>query len=227
MTKKGKRYQKAQENVVKHSILAPREAFALVKENATAKFNETISAQVNLGIDPAKGEQAVRGSVVLPHGQGKVVRILVFAKGSYEEEAVKAGADFVGTDDLIQKIQDGWLEFDVALATPDLMGVVSKVAKLLGPKGLLPSKKLGTVTFDIEKTVRDLKSGKVFFKNNKSGIVNFVLGKASFDIDQLCDNFAFFLRSLRAVKPVSSKGIFIKKIVVSSTMGVGVGMSCE
>lgn len=218
----GKKYRKAQEKVNPETMYTPDTALGLVKEVASAKFDETVDVNINLGIDPAKGEQAVRGSLILPHGTGKKVRIIVFAKGDYADQAKKAGADEIGADDLVEKINGGWMDFDYAIATPDLMGLVGKLAKILGPRGLLPNKKVGTVTFDVAATVTDLKKGRLFFKNDKSGLVHFSIGKVSFDKQKLVDNFATFLKTLAASKPASSKGRFIRRITVSSTMGVGV-----
>lgn len=198
-----------------------------LKKIAHAKFDETVDVDVNVGIDPSKGEQIVRGSLVLPHGRGKKIKVLVFAKGDYAAQAQKAGADYVGAEDLVEKISTGWLDFNFTVATPDLMGVVGKLAKLLGPKGLLPNKKLGTVTFDIAGVVSDLKKGQLFFKNDKSGIVHFSIGKVSFSADRLHENLVAFIRSLSAAKPSSSKGKFLKKITVSSTMGPGLMISSD
>jgi large subunit ribosomal protein L1 len=218
----GKKYNKAQEKVGSSlKLYGLKDALASVKELAFAKFNEAVDVDVNLGIDPTQGEQVVRGSVMLPHGTGKPSRVIVFAKGAHAQEAATAGADEVGAEDLIEKIQGGWLEFDYAVATPDLMGKVGVLAKVLGPKGLLPNKKLGTVTFEVGSIVTDLKKGRLFFKNDKQGIVHASLGKVSFDAEQLMENMRAFFKALAASKPSASKGVFIKKITVSSTMGVG------
>jgi large subunit ribosomal protein L1 len=225
MTKRGKRYRGAREAVVADEVFSPEIALSKVKELAKAKFDESIDVDVKVGIDPSKGDQVVRGSVVLPHGQGKRTSVVVFAKGVYAEKAQSAGADYVGAEDLIEKISGGWLDFDYAVATPDLMGIVSKVARLMGPRGLLPNKKLGTVTFDVDRIVKDLKSGRVFFKNDKGGVIHFSLGKASFSVEQLHENLIAFIKSLAAAKPSASKGKFIRKATVSSTMGIGVGVS--
>lgn len=221
MIKHGKKYRKAREVVQPGSVMPAKEALSKVKELAFAKFDESVDAHVNLGIDASKGEQVVRGSLVLPHAKGKAARVLVFAKGEYADQAKKAGADFIGTEDLIEKINGGWMDFDYAVATPDLMGAVGKVAKLLGPRGLLPNKKLGTVTFDVADVVSDLKKGRVFFKNDKSGIVHFSFGKVSFGPEKLQDNLTAFVRALATAKPASSKGKFLKKLTVCSTMGIG------
>jgi large subunit ribosomal protein L1 len=225
MTKRGKKYRKAVEAIASNdqpNMLAARDALALVKSSAYAKFDETIDVHVNLGIDPEKGEQVVRSSVVLPHSTGKIAKVLVFARGDQATEALKAGADYVGAEDLIQKIESGWLEFNFAVATPDMMIPVGKVARILGPRGLLPNKKTGTVTDDVAKTVADLKRGRLFFKNDKSGLVHFSIGKVSSAIDSLLDNFRTFIRALAAAKPAAARGVFIQKITIASTMGVGV-----
>lgn len=225
MSKHGKKYTQAAEKVVRGQAVPVQEALTKVKQLAYAKFDEAVDAHVNLGIDASKGDQTVRGSVVLPHGKGKTVRIVVFAKGDYADEAVKAGADFVGTDDLIEKINAGWMDFDYAVATPDIMGLVGKVAKALGPRGLLPNKKVGTVTFEVGQTVAELKKGRVFFKNDKNGLVHFSFGKVSFDAQKLQDNLAAFIKALMAAKPATAKGKYLKKVTVTSTMGVGIAVN--
>lgn len=222
MSKHGKKYLKAAEQVQKSQVVSSQEAFDKLKKLAYVKFDESMDAHINLGIDASKGDQVVRGSVVLPHGKGKTVKIVVFAKGDHADEAERAGADFVGADDLIDKINAGWTDFDYAVATPDLMGIVGKVAKILGPRGLLPNKKVGTVTFDVGETVKELKKGRVFFKNDKQGLVHFSFGKISFDAQKLQENLATFVRALMAAKPVTSKGRFLKKLTITSTMGVGI-----
>lgn len=222
MAKHGKKYLKAVGQVQKNNILAAHDAINKVKELKYASFDESFDVHVNLGIDASKGDQVVRGSVVLPHGKGKKARVLVFAKGDHADEAKKAGADYVGADDLVEKISAGWMDFEYAVATPDLMGIVGKVAKILGPRGLLPNKKVGTVTFEVGATVEELKKGKVFFKNDKQGLVHFSFGKVSFDAQKLQDNLATFVKALMAAKPATSKGKFIKKLTLSSTMGVGI-----
>jgi len=224
MSKRGKKYEEAAkrvEEIEKEAFFSVEGALSKVKELAFAKFDESVDAQINLGIDPTKGDQTVRGSVILPHGRGKEVKILVFAKGDHADAAKAAGADYVGDQDLIEKISKGWMEFDYAVATPDMMGVVGKLAKILGPRGLLPNKKTGTVTFDVADVVKELKLGKAFFKNDKSGLVHFSFGRVSFDDAKLLDNFNAFIKALMASKPSSSKGKFLKKVTISSTMGVG------
>lgn len=227
MVKNSKKHRKASEGVSKLELLSRQDALAKVKELAYAGFNEAVDVDVNLGIDPTKGDQVVRGSVVLPHGTGKKIKVAVFAKGDQATEAEKAGADFVGAEDLIDKIAEGWIDFDYTVATPDMMPAIGKLAKILGPKGLLPNKKLGTVAPNVGPVVTDLKKGKSFFKNDKYGLVHFSIGKVSFEAAQLEENFTAFMQALRASKPVASKGNFIKKITVSSSMGVGLGINLE
>lgn len=227
MSGHGKKYRKSLESLGGKNIYPLREGVALLKKVAHARFDESVNIDVNLGIDPSKGDQVVRGGVVLPHGTGKKVRVLVFAKGEYADKAQAAGADYVGADDLIKKIDAGWFDFDYAVATPDLMGLVGKVAKTLGPLGLLPNKKLGTVTFDVDSVVKELKKGLVFFKNDKQGLVHFLCGKASFSEQQIADNIGAFLKALAASKPSASKGVFIKKVVISPTMGPGIPLQVD
>lgn len=222
MKSHGKKYRSVRDKIATLGNLSPEQALEKVKELSYTKFDESVDVHINLGIDPEKGEHSIRGSLVLPHGTGKVVRIIVFAKGDYADQAQKAGADHVGTDDLVNKILGGWLDFDYAVATPDVMGMVGKLAKVLGPRGLLPNKKVGTVTFDVEHVVNDLKKGRLFFKNDKSGLVHFSIGKVSFDVKKLADNFNEFIKVLSTTKPPTSKGRFIKKITISSTMGAGI-----
>lgn len=222
MAKHGKKYRKAAEQIKPGEMIPVQKALAKVKELAYAKFDESVDVHVNLSIDASKGEQAVRGSLVLPFSKGKQVKILVFAKGEHAEAAQKAGADYVGVEDLLEKINGGWMEFDYAIATPDLMATVGKVAKILGPRGLLPNKKLGTVTFDVADVIQDLKKGRQFFKNDKNGLLHFTIGKVSFDVDKLQQNLNTFVRALLSAKPAASKGKFLKKMTLSSTMGVGI-----
>ena len=227
MVKRSKKYIKVREQLDKTVVLPVSEGLKKVKELASAGFDESVDVDICLGIDPTKGDQVVRGSVTLPHGTGKKVRVLVFAKGDHAEKARQAGADFVGADDLIEKITSGWMDFEYAVATPDLMGMVGKVARTLGPRGLLPNKKNGTVTFDVDKIVPQLKKGCVFFKNDKSGSVHLSLGKVSFDIDNLLQNTTAFVKALVSARPPVVKGKFIKKMSVTSTMGVGVPVNYE
>lgn len=223
----GKKYRKAKDALKKQVALSGKEAIAKVKELAFAKFNESVDVSVNLGIDASRGEQVVRGSVVLPHGTGKKIRILVFAEGVKADEARAAGADYVGFEDLVEKILGGWVDFEYTVATPDLMPKLGKLAKVLGPKGLLPNKKLGTVSEDVASVVKELKRGKSFFKNDKYGLVHFALGKVSFDAATLHENMVEFLKVLGSAKPSASKGKFIRKITVSSSMGVGIGVDID
>jgi large subunit ribosomal protein L1 len=228
VAKHGKKYEKAVAAVTDpHAILQVKEALGKVKSLAYAKFDESVDVNVNLSIDASKGDQVVRSSVLLPHGRGKKVKVLVFAKGDYAEQAEKAGADYIGAEDLVEKIESGWMDFTYAIATPDLMGLVGRLAKILGPRGLLPNKKVGTVTFEIERAVEDLKKGRMFFKNDKSGIVHFSIGRVSFSAEQLYDNLVTFARSLVAARPPTVKGKFLKKMVVSSTMGLGFSVNTD
>lgn len=223
--KRGKKYKNAAQGSVRGTVFPLDEALVRIKEKAYAKFDESVDIDVNIGIDPTKGDQVVRGAVVLPHGTGKRTRVIVFAKGEYVEQAEKAGADHVGLEELIDKISGGWMDFEYAVATPDVMGIVGKLAKQLGPRGLLPNKKVGTVTFDVAHIVKELKAGRSFFKNDKNGVVHFALGKVSFDVATLKDNVQAFLKALASSKPPASKGKFIKKITLSSTMGIGNGIN--
>lgn len=223
----GKKYREAKTKVITDKQYSLTESIAKLKEVAHANFDESVDAHINLGIDPSKGEQSVRGSVLLPFGTGKKVRVIVFAKGDYAEQAKKAGADHVGTDDLIDKVLGGWLDFEFAVATPDIMGAVGKLAKILGPKGLLPNKKVGTVTFDVADIVQDLKKGRVFFKNDKNAIVHFTFGKKSFDVKQLQENVSAFLKALASSKPPTSKGKFIKKVTLTATMGPSIPVNLD
>ncbi len=225
--KRGKKYKKAAAGVEKGKFFSLDDAVTQMKERAFARFDESVDLDVNVGIDPSKGDQVVRGSVVLPHGSGKKVRVVVFTKGEYVDKALKAGADYVGLEDLIDKVSKGWMDFEYAVATPDVMDAVGKLAKLLGPRGLLPNKKIGTVTFDVEHIIRELKSGRMFFKNDKNAVVHFSLGKISFDKEKLKENINAFVRALVSSKPASSKGKFVKKITLSSTMGAGMGVRVE
>ncbi len=226
MAKVGKRYAKAAEAakqaVAKNGGLDLAQAIEMAKANATAKFDETMEMAVRLGVDPKHADQMVRGTVLLPHGTGKKVRVLVFAKGEKEREAREAGADYVGAEDLVEKIQGGWLDFERAIATPDVMGLVGRMGKILGPRGLMPNPKTGTVTFDVGKAVREFKGGKIEFRVEKAGIVHVPFGKASFPPQQLTENAMAILEALMRAKPASSKGRYVKGISVSSTMGPGV-----
>ena len=198
------------------------EAIQFLKDHKVAKFDETLDMSINLGVDPKKSDQMVRGTVVLPHGTGKTVRVLVFAKGEKEREARDAGADYVGAEDMVEKIQQGWLEFDKAAATPDLMGIVGKLGKILGPRGLMPNPKLGTVTFDVARAVQEIKAGKVEYRVEKAGIVHIPVGKMSFEKERLLENAVAVLKSVVRAKPPTSKGRYIKRVTMSSTMGPGI-----
>lgn len=218
----GKKIKSAKEKIEIGKEYSLEEAINLVKECSYAKFDESVDLSINLGIDPKKSDQMVRGSVVLPYGLGKKVRVLVFAKGEKEKEAWDAGADFVGTEDLVDKISKGWLDFDKAVATPDVMGLVGKLGKILGPRGLMPNPKLGTVTFDIARAVKEIKAGKIEYKAEKAGIVHVPIGKVSFDTQKLIDNAKAVIDSVIKAKPATSKGKYLKKLSISSTMGPGI-----
>jgi len=222
MLKKGKRILAAKAKIEPGKRYSLKEAAEIVASTAATKFDETVDAAIRLGVNPAHADQMVRGSVVLPHGLGKTVRILVFAKGEKEKEALEAGADLVGNDDIIEKIKGGWMEFDRVIATPDMMGSVGKIGKILGPRGLMPNPKVGTVTFEVAKAVNELKAGKVEFRVEKAGIVHSPVGKVSFGAEKLRENVSALLETIIKLKPASSKGIYIKSISLSSTMGVGV-----
>ena len=218
----GKRFATAAEKIDRLKAYDFETAIALVKETASAKFDETVECVVRLGVDPRKSDQMVRGALVLPHGLGKTERVIAFAKGEKDKEARDAGADHVGGDDLAEKIQGGWLEFDRVVATPDMMGTVGKLGKILGPRGMMPNPKLGTVTFELAKAVEEIKAGKAEFKTEKNGIVHTSIGKASFGPEQLIGNLSAFLEILLKLKPAASKGRYFKSITVSSTMGPGI-----
>lgn len=220
----GKKLDLVKEKIDTNKQYTLDEAIKILKENSFTKFDETIELAFNLGIDPKKSDQIVRGTVVLPHGIGKKVRVLVFAKGEKEKEALEAGADYVGAEDLVEKIMGGWLDFDKAVATPDVMGIVGKLGKILGPRGLMPNPKLGTVTFDVAKAVKEIKAGKIEYKSEKAGIVHVPIGKASFDSEKLIENAHTVINSILRAKPASSKGKYLKKISISSTMGPGLSI---
>lgn len=200
----------------------PVEAIQLVQELATAKFDETIEISIKLGVDPRRADQQVRGTVSLPHGTGKTVKVLVFARGDKQKEAEEAGADMVGGEELAEKIQGGWLDFDVAVATPDMMSVVGRLGKILGPRGLMPNPKAGTVTFDLARTIQELKAGRIEYRVDKTSIVHAPIGKASFENEKLLDNFTAFIDTLVRARPPAAKGQFFRSITVSSTMGPGI-----
>jgi large subunit ribosomal protein L1 len=218
----GKKLSAAKQDIERTREYSLEEAVSLIKNKAYAKFDETVDLSVNLGVDPRKSDQMVRGSVLLPHGTGKKVRVLAFAKGEKEKEAEEAGADFVGGEDLVEKIKQGWLDFDKAVATPDMMGTVGKIGKILGPRGLMPNPKLGTVTFDVGKAVKELKAGKVEYRVEKAGIVHVPIGKVSFTEEAILENAKAVIDSLVRAKPSTSKGKYLKRLSVSSTMGPGI-----
>jgi large subunit ribosomal protein L1 len=222
MPKRGKKYRKAAEPIDRTVAYALEEAVGLMLRGSCAKFDESIDIGVRLGIDPRHADQMVRSSVILPNGTGKEVRILVFAKGEKEAEALEAGADYAGSDELVNKIKDGWLDFDKTIATPDMMGEVGKIGRILGPRNLMPNAKLGTVTFDIERVVNETKKGKVDFRADKAGVVHALVGKRSFGAEKLVSNISLFIDKLIQLKPSSSKGVYLKSITLSSTMGPGV-----
>ncbi len=224
MANQGKRYRQMAEKVEKGRRYAFGEAVGLALETASVKFDETLEAAVQLGVNPRHADQMVRGAVVLPNGLGKTVRVLVFAKGEKEQEARDAGADIVGAEELIQRIQGGWLDFDKAVSTPDLMGQVGRIGKILGPRGLMPNVKVGTVTFDVAKAVKDLKGGKVDFRVDRAGVVHAPLGKVSFGPDKLLLNLAAFMDQLVRLKPATSKGTYLVGIHLSTTMGPGIAV---
>jgi large subunit ribosomal protein L1 len=222
MAKRGKKYLEAVKKIEVGKRYPVSEAMELVVASARAKFDETVAAAVRLGVNPAHADQMVRGSVALPNGLGKSVRVLVFAKGEKEKEALEAGADVVGSDEVVEKIKGGWLEFDRVIATPDMMGSVGKLGKILGPRGLMPNPKVGTVTFDVARTVQELKAGKVEFRVEKAGIVHCPIGKASFGVEKLKENFIALLEMIIKLKPASSKGIYIRSVSLATVMGPGV-----
>jgi large subunit ribosomal protein L1 len=222
MAKRGKKYVEAAKLVDRTQAYAVAEAIELVKKTNNAKFDATVEVAFRLGVDPKKADQQIRGAVVLPHGTGKVQRVLVFAKGEKAKEAEAAGADYVGDADYINKIQQGWFEFDVIVATPDMMGEVGKLGRVLGPKGLMPNPKTGTVTFDVTKAVNEIKAGKVEYRVDKAGNIHVPIGKVSFDNEKLIENFATIHETMLKVKPSAAKGTYMKNVAVTSTMGPGI-----
>ena len=222
MAKNGKKYQEAAKQVNRDNLLEPVEAIGTVKKIASAKFDETVEVAVKLGVDPRHADQQVRGAVVLPYGTGKTAKVLVFAKGDKAKEAEAAGADFVGAEDMISKIEGGWVGFDVAVATPDMMGTVGKLGRMLGPKGLMPNPKTGTVTFDVDRAVKEIKAGKIEYRTDKSGIIHAPIGKVSFDEEKLIENYYTLLDTLMKAKPSAAKGQYIRSVTLASTMGPGV-----
>ena len=224
--KKGKRYVESAKLVDRATLYDVDEAVSILKKTANAKFDETIEAHIRLGVDGRHADQQVRGAVVLPHGTGKTVRVLVFAKGDKVAEAEAAGADFVGGDELVPRIQkEGWLDFDVVVATPDMMGIVDRLGRILGPKGLMPNPKAGTVTMDVTKAINDIKAGKIEYRLDKSNIIHVPIGKASFTEEQLADNFHTLIGAINKAKPAAAKGQYLKSVVVTSTMGPGIKLN--
>ena len=222
MANRGKKYLEARNKIDRTKRYELEEGVKVLLETGHAKFDEGVDLAIRLGVDPKKADQMVRGTVVLPNGIGKKVRVLVFAKGQKEKEAQEAGADYSGAEDLVEKISQGWLDFDKAIATPDMMGTVSKLGKILGPRGLMPNPKVGTVTFDVSKAVKEIKAGKVEFKVEKAGIVHVPVGKVSFGFDRLFENVKTLLEVILRAKPPTSKGVYLRSITLSTTMGPGV-----
>lgn len=224
--KRGKKYLESLKVIDRTSLYEPTEAFELVQKAAHAKFDETVEAHIKLGVDSRHADQQVRGAVVLPHGTGKTVRVLVFAKGEKATEAEQNGADYVGADDLVTKIQkENWFEFDVVVATPDMMGVVGRLGRVLGPKGLMPNPKAGTVTMDVAKAIADIKAGKIEYRLDKTNIIHCPIGKVSFGTEKLHDNFHTLIEAVVKAKPVAAKGLYLRSVTVTSTMGPGVKLN--
>ncbi|GGI18185.1 MULTISPECIES: 50S ribosomal protein L1 [Gottfriedia] len=222
MANKGKKYQEAIKLVDRTAVYAVNEAVELVKKTTTVNFDATVEVAFRLGVDPKKADQQIRGAVVLPHGTGKVQRVLVFAKGEKAKEAEAAGADFVGDAEMIAKIQKGWFDFDVVVATPDMMAEVGKLGRVLGPKGLMPNPKTGTVTFDVTKAVNEIKAGKVEYRVDKAGNIHVPIGKVSFENEKLVENFTTIFETMVKVKPAAAKGTYMKNVAITSTMGPGI-----
>ncbi|MDQ7859691.1 MAG: 50S ribosomal protein L1 [Armatimonadota bacterium] len=222
MRRHGKRYAAAAGRVEHRKLYAPEEAVRLVRETATAGFPETVEAHIRLGVDPKQADQQVRGTVVLPHGTGRSVRVAVFAKGEKAKEAEAAGADIVGAEDLIERVQGGWMEFDVAVATPDVMNLVSRLGRLLGPRGLMPNPKAGTVTMDVGRAVRELRAGKIEFRLDKAGIIHVPVGKATFREEQLLENLTTLVDAIVRARPAAAKGQYLRSLTIAATMGPGV-----
>ena len=222
MSKRGKRYVESRKKINRASRYDLEAGMALLKEGGRAKFDESVDMAIRLGVNPKHADQMVRGTVALPHGVGKEVKVLVFAKGEKEKEAREAGADYVGAEEFVEKITGGWMEFDKTIATPDMMGTVGKLGKVLGPRGLMPNPKVGTVTFEVGRAVRELKAGRVEFKVDKTGIVHTTVGKISFSADQLKENVMALMDTIVRAKPASSKGTYLKSVAISTTMGPGI-----
>ncbi len=222
MAKRGKRYKELMEKFDRTKLYDPKSALALIKELSNVKFYETVEIHAKLGVNPKQADQNLRGTVVLPHGTGRTVRVVVFAKGEKVKEAEAAGADFVGAEDLAEKIEGGWLDFDVAVATPDMMSLVGKLGRVLGPQGLMPNPKAGTVTFEVGKAVEEIKAGKIEYRVDKAGIIHLPIGKISFSTEALLDNFKEVMDTLVREKPAAAKGKYLRSVVISSTMGPGI-----
>lgn len=222
MPKFGKKYTEAAKLIEANKFYEVDEALELVKKTASAKFDETVEVAVKLGVDPKHADQQVRGAVVLPFGTGKTKRVLVFAKGEKAKEAEAAGADLVGAEDMVEKIQGGWTDFDVVVATPDMMGMVGRLGKILGPKGLMPNPKVGTVTLDVSRAVNEIKAGKIEYRTDKAGNIHAPIGKVSFDVEKLSQNFSTLIDTLNKVKPAAAKGQYMRSVTLSTTMGPGV-----
>lgn len=222
MAKRGKRYKELMEKFDRTKLYDPKSALALIKELSNVKFDETVELHAKLGVNPKQADQNLRGTVVLPHGTGRTVRVVVFAKGEKVKEAEAAGADFVGAEDLAEKIEGGWLDFDVAVATPDMMSLVGKLGRVLGPQGLMPNPKAGTVTFEVGKAVEEIKAGKIEYRVDKAGIIHLPIGKISFSTEALLDNFKEVMDTLVREKPAAAKGKYLRSVVISSTMGPGI-----
>lgn len=223
MPKRGKNYQESLKLVDREKLYMPGEAIELVQQTAKAKFDETVELSVKLGVDPRHADQQVRGAVVLPHGTGKTKKVLVIAKADKQKEAEEAGADYVGAEEMVEKIQnEGWFDFDVVIATPDMMGVVGRIGRILGPKGLMPNPKSGTVTFEVEKAVNEIKAGKVEYRVDKASIIHVAIGKVSFGTDKLRENFRSIMEAIIKAKPAAAKGRYLRSVVISSTMGPGI-----
>ncbi|HBQ27237.1 MAG TPA: 50S ribosomal protein L1 [Syntrophomonas sp.] len=220
--KRSKAYQEALKKFDRHHLYDPAEAIQLVKEMSSTRFDETVEVHVKLGVDPRHADQQVRGTVSLPHGTGKTRKVLVFAKGDKQKEAENAGADYVGAEELAEKIQGGWFDFDVAVATPDMMSVVGKLGKILGPRGLMPNPKAGTVTFDIERTINELKAGRIEYRIDKTAIIHAPIGRVSFEVEKLMDNLNTFAEALIKARPAAAKGQYMRSVTICSTMGPGI-----